>query len=63
MRHHAAVYEKYTGSKYKKASIYVENELKRGFRLSLTAIQNLMRGFMDEDSVLGHRALFALGEN
>ncbi|OAA64645.1 g2 mitotic-specific cyclin [Niveomyces insectorum RCEF 264] len=31
--HHAAVYEKYTSSKFKKASIYVEEELRRGFMM------------------------------
>jgi hypothetical protein len=31
--HHSAVFEKYTQKQYRKASIYVESELAKGFEL------------------------------
>lgn len=31
--HHAAVYEKYASNKFKKASVFVEEELRRGFSM------------------------------
>lgn len=36
-RHHAAVFEKYSDKRYKRASLYVETELKNGFELSFQA--------------------------
>ena len=33
LKHHAAVYEKYMDSRYKRASLFVEGELQRGFQL------------------------------
>lgn len=32
-KHHAAIYEKYTDKRYKRASIFVGNELTKGFEL------------------------------
>jgi G2/mitotic-specific cyclin 3/4 len=32
-KHHAAVYDKYTDKRYKRASIFVETELNKGFQL------------------------------
>jgi Cyclin, N-terminal domain/Cyclin, C-terminal domain len=32
-KHHAAIFEKYTDKRFKRASLFVEDELKRGFRL------------------------------
>jgi G2/mitotic-specific cyclin 3/4 len=32
-KHHAAVYEKYTDKRYKRASIFVEQEISKGFEL------------------------------
>jgi G2/mitotic-specific cyclin 3/4 len=32
-KHHAAVYEKYTDKRYKRASIFVEQEIAKGFEL------------------------------
>ena len=31
--HHAAVYEKYSDRRFKKASVYVEDEIRKGFAL------------------------------
>ncbi|KAF2746208.1 hypothetical protein M011DRAFT_459361 [Sporormia fimetaria CBS 119925] len=36
-KHHAAVYEKYTDKRYKRASIFVENEIAHGFQLLTTS--------------------------
>ncbi|KAI1337479.1 cyclin-like protein [Xylariaceae sp. FL0016] len=33
-KHHAAVYEKYSDKRYRRASIFVENELQKGFNLA-----------------------------
>ena len=43
-KHHAAVYEKYTDKRYKRASIFVENEINKGFELP----------FASRDSFAGH---------
>jgi len=32
-KHHAAVYEKYTDKRYKRASVFVETEVTKGFSL------------------------------
>lgn len=32
-KHHAAIYEKYMDKRFKRASVYVENEMARGFRI------------------------------
>lgn len=32
-KHHAAVYEKYSDRKYKRVSVFVENQIHKGFRL------------------------------
>ena len=32
-KHHAAIYDKYMDKRYKRASIYVENEMARGFQI------------------------------
>lgn len=43
MKHHVAVYEKYTDRRYKRASIFVQNELAKGFRLPvMPARQSLL---------------------
>jgi Cyclin len=36
-RHHQAIFEKYSDRRFKRASLYVEAEMKRGFKLSPTA--------------------------
>ncbi|KAH7385887.1 cyclin-like protein [Pyrenochaeta sp. MPI-SDFR-AT-0127] len=36
-KHHAAVYEKYTDKRYKRASIFVESEVTKGFQLPLVS--------------------------
>lgn len=33
MRHHQAIYEKYSDRRFKRASTFVENEIKSGFEL------------------------------
>jgi G2/mitotic-specific cyclin 3/4 len=33
-KHHAAIYEKYTDKRFKRAANFVENEMERGFRVS-----------------------------
>ncbi len=33
-KHHRAVYEKYSGPKYKEASTYVEREVQKGYTLN-----------------------------
>ncbi|KAF9739613.1 hypothetical protein PMIN06_009161 [Paraphaeosphaeria minitans] len=43
-KHHAAVYDKYTDKRYKRASIFVETELNKGFQLP----------FVSRDSLAGH---------
>ncbi|KAL5390585.1 hypothetical protein DPSP01_001660 [Paraphaeosphaeria sporulosa] len=43
-KHHAAVYDKYTDKRYKRASIFVETELNKGFQLP----------FVSRDSLVGH---------
>lgn len=43
-KHHAAVYDKYTDKRYKRASIFVENEINKGFQLP----------FVSRDSIAGH---------
>ncbi|KAH7132633.1 cyclin-like protein [Dendryphion nanum] len=40
-KHHAAVYEKYTDKRYKRASIFVETELSKGFQLSFASRSSL----------------------
>lgn len=32
-KHHGAVYEKYTDKRYKRASLFVQSEIRRGFQL------------------------------
>ncbi|KAF1849297.1 uncharacterized protein K460DRAFT_404531 [Cucurbitaria berberidis CBS 394.84] len=36
-KHHAAVYEKYTDKRYKRASVFVESEVTKGFQLPFVA--------------------------
>ncbi|KAF2015017.1 hypothetical protein BU24DRAFT_493497 [Aaosphaeria arxii CBS 175.79] len=43
-KHHAAVYDKYTDKRYKRASIFVETEISKGFQLP----------FATRDSFAGH---------
>jgi G2/mitotic-specific cyclin 3/4 len=40
-KHHAAVYEKYTDKRYKRASIFVESELSKGFSLPFMSRDSL----------------------
>lgn len=40
-KHHAAVYDKYTDKRYKRASIFVETELKKGFQLPFVSRDSL----------------------
>jgi hypothetical protein len=35
-KHHAAIYEKYTDKRFKRASLFVEAEMRKGFRLPET---------------------------
>lgn len=32
-KHHSAIFEKYTDKRFKRASHFVENEMKRGFQI------------------------------
>ncbi|KAF2269899.1 hypothetical protein CC78DRAFT_539814 [Lojkania enalia] len=43
-KHHAAVYDKYSDKRYKRASVFVETELSKGFQLP----------FVSRDSLAGH---------
>ncbi|KAF2126753.1 hypothetical protein P153DRAFT_69139 [Dothidotthia symphoricarpi CBS 119687] len=40
-KHHAAVYEKYTDKRYKRASVFVETELSKGFSLPFVSRDSL----------------------
>ncbi|KAF2199751.1 hypothetical protein GQ43DRAFT_105166 [Delitschia confertaspora ATCC 74209] len=40
-KHHAAVYEKYADKRYKKASVFVENEISKGFQLPFAPRESL----------------------
>ncbi|KAF1927720.1 G2/mitotic-specific cyclin 3 [Didymella exigua CBS 183.55] len=40
-KHHAAVYEKYTDKRYKRASIFVETEIAKGFQLPFASRDSL----------------------
>jgi G2/mitotic-specific cyclin 3/4 len=40
-KHHAAVYEKYTDKRYKRASIFVESEIAKGFSLPFMSRDSL----------------------
>jgi G2/mitotic-specific cyclin 3/4 len=42
-RHHSAVYDKFSSPKYKRASLYVEGEIQKGFTLSfpMLSLNNL----------------------
>lgn len=40
-KHHAAVYEKYTDKRYKRASIFVETEVAKGFQLPYASRDSL----------------------
>ncbi|KAK5657283.1 hypothetical protein OQA88_3345 [Cercophora sp. LCS_1] len=53
-KHHLAVFEKYATAKYKKASLYVEGEIVKGFRLSLPSTTPLIRAgeYVDEAVVV-----------
>jgi len=35
-KHHSAIFEKYTDKRFKRASLFVEAEMKKGFRLPET---------------------------
>ncbi|KAK0639028.1 cyclin-like protein [Cercophora newfieldiana] len=63
-KHHSAVYDKYSSHKYKKASTYVENEIKKGFQLSLPT-QGLLRSSQatEDDSLVGQSANFCHIDN
>ncbi|KAL5355783.1 cyclin-like protein [Aspergillus floccosus] len=39
-KHHAAIYEKYTDKRFKRASLFVEAEMRKGFRLPETSKDN-----------------------
>ncbi|KAK4452465.1 cyclin-like protein [Podospora aff. communis PSN243] len=57
VKHHSAVYEKYSSHKYKKASTYVEGEIRKGFQPSFSSSQGLLRsGHTFDDSLDGHSA-------
>ncbi len=43
-KHHNAVHEKYAGSKYKRASTYVEGEVKKGFTLHFPSASLITMG-------------------
>lgn len=49
LTHHAAVHEKYSDRKYKRASIYVENEIKKGFSLPFQHASRLSSAGPAED--------------
>lgn len=43
-RHHHAIFEKYSDRRFKRASLYVEAEIKRGFELSpATSLKDPLR--------------------
>ena len=39
-KHHAAIFDKYTDKRYKRASQFVENELRKGFQVVDVAVNN-----------------------
>ncbi|MCJ1247719.1 hypothetical protein MMC30_004934 [Trapelia coarctata] len=39
-KHHAAIYDKYTDKRYKRASHFVENEIRKGFQVVDVAVNN-----------------------
>lgn len=39
-KHHGAIYDKYTDKRYKRASHYVESEIRRGFQIADVASNN-----------------------
>ena len=41
-RHHAAIFDKYTDKRFKRASHFVENELNKGFVLPHAYCDNLL---------------------
>lgn len=43
-KHHSAVYDKYSDKRYKRASVFVETEITKGFQLP----------FVSRDSLAGH---------
>ncbi len=50
-KHHAAVFEKYSSPKYKRASTYVAGELNKGFKPSLAApaqLSNSSHAFQED---------------
>jgi hypothetical protein len=59
-KHHSAVYEKYSSPKFKKASTFVEGEIKKGFQLPMQPTQGLLRcsQVAEEMSFLGQSADF-----
>ncbi|MCJ1481573.1 hypothetical protein MMC06_001732 [Schaereria dolodes] len=40
-KHHAAIFDKYSDKRYKRASLYVENEVRKGFKLLAVAGNNV----------------------
>jgi G2/mitotic-specific cyclin 3/4 len=64
-KHHSAVFDKYSSHKYKKASTYVESEIKKGFQLSLSSTQGLLRSSqaMEDDSLVAQSADFCHIDN
>jgi G2/mitotic-specific cyclin 3/4 len=63
-KHHSAVFEKYSSQKYKKASTYVEGEIKKGFQLSFSSSQGLLKSSQAfDDSLIGHSADFCHVDN
>ncbi|KAK0614288.1 cyclin-like protein [Immersiella caudata] len=56
-KHHSAVFEKYSSQKYKKASTYVESEIKKGFQLCFSSSQGLLKSSQAfDDSLIGQSA-------
>lgn len=43
-KHHAAIYEKYADRKFKRASLFAEAEMRKGFRLPETSRDSSMFG-------------------
>jgi len=39
-KHHAAIFDKYTDKRYKRASHFVENEIRKGFQVVDVAVNN-----------------------
>jgi len=51
MKHHAAVFEKYSDRRYKKASTFVEGEMAKGFVLPSVQVPNFRPSLPSLDDV------------